>query len=274
MTTSWPFLLACFEHDLGAVHVRLDRPDRRLDDELDADGGGEMEHDVGAIDQLGRQRLVHHRVDDVVEAGTALEVGDVVHRTRRQVVDDDHAVALREERLGQMRSDEPGAAGEQRLHEVNRTLIMRHESVHRLGRSAVELSTHECQHFVRRTFGGVAVGAHAVLAANRGGRVRLRLADRSIIHERAQRPSSDSPVRGADIAPASTNGCRLFGRPMTSAGSPSTSPSIATVEFIVTTASAAASSRARSAFAGAIDTFGADCDRRSIELRRFPPDAA
>ena len=56
------------EHDLGAVHVRFDRADRRFDDELHADGGGQVEHDVGAIDELGRQRLVHDRVDDVLEA--------------------------------------------------------------------------------------------------------------------------------------------------------------------------------------------------------------
>ena len=87
MTTSLPFLLRVREHDLGAVHVGLDRADRRLDDELHADGGGQVEHDVGAIDELGRQRLVHDRVDHVLEAGTALEVGDVVHRAGRQVVD-------------------------------------------------------------------------------------------------------------------------------------------------------------------------------------------
>ena len=56
------------EHDLGAVHVGLDGVDRLLDDQLDADRGGEMEDDVAAIDQLGEQRLVGDRVDEVLEA--------------------------------------------------------------------------------------------------------------------------------------------------------------------------------------------------------------
>ena len=39
------------QHDLGAVHVGLDRAHRRFDDELDADGGGQVKDDVGAIDR-------------------------------------------------------------------------------------------------------------------------------------------------------------------------------------------------------------------------------
>jgi len=45
MTTSFFFLFAC----LSTTSVRarcLDGVDRLLDDQLDADGGGEMEHDV------------------------------------------------------------------------------------------------------------------------------------------------------------------------------------------------------------------------------------
>ena len=43
-------------------------------------------------------------------------------------------------------------------------------------------------------------------------------------------------VAAPAMTPASTNGDRLFGRPMTSAGMPSTAASSATVEFTVTTA--------------------------------------
>jgi hypothetical protein len=44
-----------FQHDLGAVHVGFDRVHRLLDDQLDADGRGEMKDDVAAVDELGEQ---------------------------------------------------------------------------------------------------------------------------------------------------------------------------------------------------------------------------
>jgi hypothetical protein len=59
------------EHDLGAVHVGLDRVDRLLDDQLDADGGGEMKTTSAAVDELGEQRLVVDAVDEVFEARAA-----------------------------------------------------------------------------------------------------------------------------------------------------------------------------------------------------------
>ena len=62
-------LVRVLQHDLGAMHVGLDRVHRLLDDQLHADSGGEMEDDVAAVDHLGEQRLVGHRVDDVREAG-------------------------------------------------------------------------------------------------------------------------------------------------------------------------------------------------------------
>ncbi len=113
---SLPFLRAVLEDDLRAVHVGLDRAHRGFDDELDADGGGEMEHDIGAVDELGRERLVHDRVDHVVETRPPLEVGDVVHRPRGQIVDDHDVMASGEQGVGQMGSDESGAAGEQCFH--------------------------------------------------------------------------------------------------------------------------------------------------------------
>ena len=51
-------LVRVLQHDLGAVHVGLDRVHRLLDDQLHADGGGEVKDDVAAIDELGEQRLV------------------------------------------------------------------------------------------------------------------------------------------------------------------------------------------------------------------------
>ena len=83
------------EHDFGAVHVGFDRVDRLLDDQLDADRRGEVKDDVAAIDELGEQRLVVDRVDEVLEPGASLQVRDVVDRSGRQVVEDQDLVALR-----------------------------------------------------------------------------------------------------------------------------------------------------------------------------------
>ena len=105
-----------FENDLGAVHVGLDRIDGLLDDQLHADGRREMKDHVAAIDEFGEERLVVDRVDEVLEAGAALEVGDVVDRSGRQVVENQDLVPLLEQRIRQMGSDEPRAAGDQRSH--------------------------------------------------------------------------------------------------------------------------------------------------------------
>ena len=56
-----------------------------------------------------------------------------------------------------------------------------------------------------------------------------------IIQDSPQRRLDLGRVAAPAIAPAATNGDRLFGRPMTSAGIPSTPASSATVEFTVTT---------------------------------------
>src|SRR5579885_1678439 len=77
-----------------------------------------MKDDVAAVDQLGEQRLVVDRVDEVLESRPPLQVRDVVDRSGRQVVEDQHVVSAREQSLRQMRTDEAGAAGDQRTHAV------------------------------------------------------------------------------------------------------------------------------------------------------------
>ena len=104
------------EHDLGAVHVGFDRVDRGFDDQLDADGGGQVHDDVRAIDELGEHRFVGDGVDRVVKFGVRLEMGDVVDRPGREVVEGVDLVAAREERLGQVRADEARAAGYEDAH--------------------------------------------------------------------------------------------------------------------------------------------------------------
>ena len=106
------------QHDLGAVHVGLDRVDGLFDDQLHAHGGGEVEHHVAAVDHLGEQRLVRDRVDDVRESLLALQVNDVFDRTGRQIVEHQHVMFELQQPFCQMGTDESGAAGDQRLHRV------------------------------------------------------------------------------------------------------------------------------------------------------------
>ena len=112
-------LLVCvLQHDLRAVHVRLNCVDGLFDDELHADRGGEMEHHVAAVDHFGEQRLARDRIDDVREPLFAFQVDDVLDRTGRQVVEHEHVVSQLEQPFCEMGTDESGAAGNQRLHRV------------------------------------------------------------------------------------------------------------------------------------------------------------
>ena len=58
-----------------------------------------------------------------------LEVSDVVDRAGRQVVEDADLVAAREERLGQVRSDESRTASDQHAHQSVFVVIFSRQSV-------------------------------------------------------------------------------------------------------------------------------------------------
>src|SRR5688572_30229364 len=75
-----------------------------------------MKDHVAAVDHLGEQRFVGHRVDDIRKRWIAFEVRDVVDGAGRQVVEDEHFMTARKQLLGEMRSNEPGTAGDERDH--------------------------------------------------------------------------------------------------------------------------------------------------------------
>ncbi len=98
------------------MDVRLDRPDGALDDQLDADGGGEVVDDVRPVDELRDDGCVLRGVDRVREAGLVLEVPDVLDRAGGKVVEDVDLVAALEQLVGEMGADEAGSAGDQVPH--------------------------------------------------------------------------------------------------------------------------------------------------------------
>jgi hypothetical protein len=71
-------LVGLLEYDLGASDVGGDGPHRALDDQLDADRGGEVVDDVGLVDQLSDNPGGVARVDRVLELGLRAQVPDVV----------------------------------------------------------------------------------------------------------------------------------------------------------------------------------------------------
>ena len=103
------------QDDLGAVDVGLDRVHRLLDDQLDADRGREVEDDVGAVDQLRDQRLVVDRVDRVLEARRRLLKCAMLSMEPVDRSSMTSPRGRREQRLGEMRADEAGAAGDETL---------------------------------------------------------------------------------------------------------------------------------------------------------------
>ena len=98
------------------MHVGLDRVDGSFDDQLDADRRREVHDDIRSVHELGEHRFIGNAVDRVMELRMLFEMGDVVDRPRRQVVERIDLVAAREKGLGQVRTDKPGAAGYEDAH--------------------------------------------------------------------------------------------------------------------------------------------------------------
>ena len=101
------------------MNVVFDRVNRLFHNELDAHRGREVKDDVTAIDELGQEGLVAHRVDEVLEAAAALQFGDVVHRAGRQVVEDQHVVSSIQQRFREVRADESRSACNQCPHRAS-----------------------------------------------------------------------------------------------------------------------------------------------------------
>jgi hypothetical protein len=91
--------VAMLEHDLGSAEVRHECLHGLLDDQPDADSGGQVIDDVALVDELVDHRPVQHRVHHEVEPGAVTEVFDVVERSRGQIVEGVHLPVLVEQEL-------------------------------------------------------------------------------------------------------------------------------------------------------------------------------
>jgi hypothetical protein len=103
--------VAVLEHHFGPLQVGHERVHGLLDDQAHADGRCEVEDDVDLVHELVDDRRVEDGVDDEMEVPPARQVLDVVDRAGREVVEHPDLVAVGEQQLGEMGSDEPGAAG-------------------------------------------------------------------------------------------------------------------------------------------------------------------
>jgi hypothetical protein len=111
---------AVVEHVLGALHVRQQRTAGLLDDQADADGRGQVVHDVTAVHELADDGLREHRVDDEMEALAVAELRDVRLLACREVVEGEDLEPFVEQELRQVRADEAGPAGDQSPHVPSR----------------------------------------------------------------------------------------------------------------------------------------------------------
>jgi hypothetical protein len=99
--------------DLGAAHAAAQRFDRAFDDQLDADGRGEMEAGVGPLHALVHQLRVADGPFDHLRLAGGHRVDHILEAAGAEVIEDEDAVAARDEGVGQVRTDEARPAGDQ-----------------------------------------------------------------------------------------------------------------------------------------------------------------
>ena len=107
------FFAGGFEDALSAVDIGFDGAHGAFDDELDADSGGEMDDDVGIVDEFREQLQIFDIVQVIFHVAGSLKVTDVVHASRGEIVEQDDAIVASKKPFRQMRTDETGAAGDQ-----------------------------------------------------------------------------------------------------------------------------------------------------------------
>ena len=94
----------------------MNRVNRRVHDQSDANRRRQVKHDVTVVDERRHDLLPQHRTAHPPEARAAVKMGNVFVAAGREVIDNRDVMALGEKRGGQVRSDEPCAAGDKYPH--------------------------------------------------------------------------------------------------------------------------------------------------------------
>ena len=93
----------------GPRDVGLERPERVADGVVDAGAGGQVDDRIDALDRLRDDGRVGQRpVDEVM-----VDAAQIGERADRQVVEDPHPIAPRDEAAGEVGPDESSPAGDE-----------------------------------------------------------------------------------------------------------------------------------------------------------------
>src|SRR5687768_1219501 len=94
------------EDVVGAADVPEERAERRGDDQLNADGRGEVKGGVGGGHEVADQLGVEGGAFDDLYTGHALEMLDRLSPPCREVVEQDQSLSPRQQGIRQVRPDE------------------------------------------------------------------------------------------------------------------------------------------------------------------------
>ena len=114
-----------------AFHARIACSDEEVQRGIEIDGvggdwlvdggrdgghGGLMEDPITTGDSLREQRGIAHIALNDLDGVASRFPGEVIEASGAQIVENDHTGTVGAERLGEMRTDKPGAAGDECLH--------------------------------------------------------------------------------------------------------------------------------------------------------------
>jgi hypothetical protein len=102
------------------VHDLLNRLERVRDDELDANRRSEVNAPVTIRHQIVDGPRVEDRPFDYLSQAVARQMVNVAPASRAEVIEDHNVVAPGDQRIGDMRADEPSSPGDQ----VPRSLLL------------------------------------------------------------------------------------------------------------------------------------------------------
>src|SRR4051794_15215101 len=101
------------DYDVVAADVAQQALDRAVDNQLDADGSGEVDADVGGLKAVAHERLVRDRAFDELDQIRLERVVQILKPAGAQIVEDQYFVAAFRQHIDQVRADEAGSTRNQ-----------------------------------------------------------------------------------------------------------------------------------------------------------------